>query len=569
MTRKFNISEHARSITVVLSLAVLVSASIGLALFTEARHQNQVSQSAAVQARILADSVSAALSFNDIDTIRQYTSALRANPDIEAAGVYDDHEHLVASYGGVTTLNSAPAPHTITIRAPVVESGVRLGTVVFRQRTETLVARTARYGAAGLLVLMASLMLTVMALDSRKLTAGNRRLLHEMAERERAEAALRQSQKLEAVGRLTGGIAHDFNNMLAVVIGNLDLFMRKYPDAEERMLRFVMSSHEAAKRAAALTHRLLAFSRRQALDPKATDVGKAVVETAELLTRTLGEAITIETTREAGLWRAHIDASQLETALVNLAVNARDAMPNGGRLSINMANARLGLSDIDQFDEVTPGEYVLVNVADTGTGMSKEVISQVFEPFFTTKPVGLGTGLGLSQVHGFIRQSGGHIAIDSVVGQGTTISLYLPRSFERDEPLVHEVAVSTGHSRNHITVLVVDDEPGVLDYASSALNELGYDVISASSVERAQKIIDSEPAIRALLTDVVMPDANGRELADYALSKRPELKVLFMTGYSQDAIVHNGILESGTHVIGKPFAIDELEKHMRGLLAAG
>jgi len=565
MTRPHTFFQHGRTIAVVVSLIALIGASIGLAFVAEARHQKQVAQAAAVQAHILADSVSAALAFNDTEAIQQYTGALRANPDILAVGVYDEHGALVASYGLAAELDRRAPPHTITLRAPVVENGVKLGMVVFRQGTETYAARAARYAAAGLLVLMGSLMLTVMALDARKLTAGNRRLIHEMAERERAEAALRQSQKLEAVGRLTGGIAHDFNNMLAIVIGNLDLFMRKYPDAEDKMMRFVSSSHEAAKRAANLTHRLLAFSRRQALDPKATDVGKSVVDTAELLTRTLGDAITIETKRAAGLWRALIDVSQLETALVNLAVNARDAMPNGGSLSIDMVNARLDHADIGQFEDVAPGDYVLVSVTDTGTGMTPEVIAQVFEPFFTTKPVGLGTGLGLSQVHGFIKQSGGHIAIDSAVGRGTTIKLYLPKAIENVDAPVPEVAVSLSDKTKHLTVLVVDDEAGVLEYAVNALGELGYDVISANTSARARQIIETGATIDILLTDVVMPDASGRELADAALAQRPGLPVLYMTGYSQDAIVHNGILDSGTHVIGKPFSIDELDRQLRAM----
>ncbi|MEI9903757.1 MAG: ATP-binding protein [Asticcacaulis sp.] len=287
---------------------------------------------------------------------------------------------------------------------------------------------------------MASLMLTVMALDARALTLGNLRLRQEMSERQRAEAALRQSQKMEAVGRLTGGIAHDFNNMLAVIIGNLDILLRRYPDGDPKMMRFVSGSQEAAKRAAALTHRLLAFSRLQPLDPKSADIGKSVIDMSDLLRRTLGETISIETVRAAGLWRAHVDVGQLETALVNLAVNARDAMPNGGKLTIETANAYLDRTYANSQEEVAPGQYVVVAVTDTGVGMPPEILEKVFEPFFTTKPVGLGTGLGLSQVHGFVKQSGGHVTIYSEVGHGTTIRLYLPRSQEDVEAGVPETA---------------------------------------------------------------------------------------------------------------------------------
>ena len=433
------LADYRRPLAVSAGLALLIVASLVLAIFAEQRHVAQERQAARVQAQVLADAVSGALAFNDQDAISQYTSALRENPDVLAVGVYDDKGSLVARYGaqGVPSRLEdavrAPPDTGFAIDTPVVQRGLKLGTVYVRQATEPLIIRLARYSGAALLVVMASLMLTVMALDARTVRATNGRLLKEMAERETAEAALRQSQKMEAVGRLTGGIAHDFNNMLAVVLGNLDLLMRRFPDADAKLLRFVTGSQEAAKRAASLTHRLLAFSRRQPLDPKPTDVGRSVQDMSELIGRTLGETISIETVRGAGLWRAHIDAGQLEIALVNLAVNARDAMPDGGKLTLETANAYLDRSYASGQEEVAPGQYVLVAVTDTGTGMSPDVLEKVFEPFFTTKPVGLGTGLGLSQVHGFVKQSGGHISIYSEVGHGTTVKLYLPRSMAEAE----------------------------------------------------------------------------------------------------------------------------------------
>lgn len=575
MLRWAHIVEHRRLLVVVISLMTLVGASIGLAVYAESRHQTQLTQSANVQARILADSVSAALAFGDAEAIREYISALKANPDIEAVAVYDDKGIMVARYGPEAVATELPHTQTaddghavISVRAPVVQNGVTLGTVYFRQRAEAIGTRAARYGGAALLVVMASLMLTVMAFDARALTLGNRRLRLEMDERQRAEAALRQSQKMEAVGRLTGGIAHDFNNMLAVVLGNLDLLMRRFPDADPKLLRSVTMAQEGAKRAASLTQRLLAFSRLQPLDPRSADIGKSVTDMSDLLRRTLGETIAIETVRGAGLWRAHVDVGQLETALVNLAVNARDAMPNGGRLTIETANAYLDRTYANAQEEVVPGQYILVAVTDTGTGMARDIIDKVFEPFFTTKPVGQGTGLGLSQVHGFIKQSGGHISIYSEVGLGTTIKLYLPRSQEDAETSPPEVTKRADNDRRNLTVLVVDDEPGVRDFAAEALTELGYDVLSAENADQAIQVLNTAPGISVLLTDVVMPGRSGRALADEINTTRPDIRVLYMTGYTQNAIVHNGVLDAGTHLITKPFTIGQLGEEMDALLEA-
>ncbi len=567
MNRLLSRLTHRRTLAVIISLALLIGASLGLAIYAEARHDAQVRQSADVQAHILADSVSAALAFNDLAAIQQYTAALRANPDIVAVGVYDEKGRVVATYGPEADpmREDRADGHFIALREAVAENGVKLGTVYFRQRTDTLMIRMMRYGGAGLLVVMATLMLAVMALDARALGRSNRRLREEIEERQRAEAALRQSQKMEAVGRLTGGIAHDFNNMLAVILGNLELLLRRYPEADPKLLRFVSSSLDAGKRAATLTQRLLAFSRRQPLDPRAVDVAKSVTDLSELLGRTLGEGIAIETVRAAGLWRAHVDAGQLETAIVNLAVNARDAMPDGGKLTIETANAYLDRTYAQSQDEVKPGPYVMVAVSDTGTGMTHEVLEKVFEPFFTTKPPGLGTGLGLSQVHGFIKQSGGHISIYSEVGHGTSIKLYLPRSAEDADAFPPEPARRADTDRRNQTVLVVDDEAGVRDFAAEALVELGYDVLSAGDADQAMKMVEDNGDIHILLTDVVMPGKSGRELADAVHRLRPAVHILYMTGYTQNAIVHNGVLDTGTHLITKPFTISQLGEELEAL----
>ena len=558
---------------VAIGLFSVLAISVVLAVYAESQRQSQIVQAARVQARILADSVSAALAFNDSEAIQEYTSALRANPDIEAVGVYDDKGRLVAQFGAAPAEPGAAAIQpaggkagAIVVRVPVVENKTTLGMVYFQQRSETIGLRLARYSGAGLLVLVAGVMLTIMARDARLLALSNDRLRQEMVDRERAESALRQSQKMEAVGRLTGGIAHDFNNMLAVILGNNDLLLRRFGEADPKLLRLVNSSQEAGKRAATLTHRLLAFSRQQPLDPKAVDVGKAVTDMSELLRRTLGETIIIETARAAGLWRAHVDQGQLETAIVNLAVNARDAMPSGGKLTIETANANLDRTYANTQEEVVPGAYVLIAVTDTGTGIAPELLEKVFEPFFTTKDVGKGTGLGLSQVHGFVKQSGGHINIYSEVGHGTTIKIYLPRSHEEMDLAMPDMKKMADRDRRNVTVLVVDDEAGLRDFTGEALLELGYDVLIAENADQAMKIVESGITIHVLLTDVVMPGRSGRQLSDQVHTVRPDIRTLYMTGYTQNAIVHNGVLDSGTHLITKPFTISHLGEELDALL---
>ena len=572
LNRLLGLVDERRSLVVSLSLCVLIVASLLLAVSAETRHAARERQAALVEAQVLADAVAGALAFNDQDAISQYASALRKDPDVVAVAVYDDRGSLVARYGTQTVPSRledavrAQPVNGFAVDTPVMLRGLKRGTVYIRQAGEPLFNRLRRYAAAALLVIMATLMLGVMALDARKVRASHQRLLKEMNDREIAEAALRQAQKMEAVGRLTGGIAHDFNNMLAVVIGNLDLLLRRFPDADAKLLRFVLSSQEAAKRAAGLTHRLLAFSRRQPLDPKPTDVARTVQDMSELIGRTLGETISIETMRGAGLWRALVDAGQLETALVNLAVNARDAMPDGGKLTLETANAYLDRGYSLGQEEVTPGQYVLVAVTDTGSGMAAEVLEKVFEPFFTTKPAGLGTGLGLSQVHGFVKQSGGHIAITSQVGHGTTIRLYLPRAIAEAEGVAPEPGRRAAGRRRELSVLVVDDESGVRDFAADALVELGYDVVSASDAAEALRVVTRGAPLDILLTDVVMPGRSGRQLADDVLKVKPEVRVLYMTGYTQDAIVHDGVLDTGTHLISKPFTVHQLELELEALM---
>ncbi|MDH2313268.1 PAS domain-containing protein [Methylobacterium brachiatum] len=390
-----------------------------------------------------------------------------------------------------------------------------------------------------------------------------RRVAEEVERREQAEAQLRQAQKMEAVGRLTGGVAHDFNNLLTVVGGNLEMLQKRLgPGADARALRLVANAMEGAGRAATLTHRLLAFSRQSPLQPEVVDVNKLLAGMSDLLQRTLGEHIAVETVLAGGLWRTEADPNQMENAVLNLAVNARDAMPEGGRLTIETANSHLDeLYAAHSREPVTPGQYVLVSVSDTGIGMARDVLERVFEPFFTTKPVGKGTGLGLAQVYGFMRQTGGHAAVYSEVSEGTTIKLYFPRlkrtqdRVQEDETaLVAPLLTPDAQPGAGITILVVEDDAMVRDFAVSALEEAGFVVLAAEDGASGLALLDAHPDIQVLFTDVVLTGGlNGRRVSEEALRRRPDLKVLFTTGYTRNAIIHQGRLDEGVNLLGKPF----------------
>ncbi len=394
-----------------------------------------------------------------------------------------------------------------------------------------------------------------------------RRVEEEVAHRLRTEEALRQSQKMEAVGQLTGGIAHDFNNMLAVVVSALDLLARKYLQDDPLAMRYVDAARNGTKRAAQLTHRLLAFSRQQPLRPEALNANRLVSGMSDLLRHSLGATIQLEAVQAGGLWRTHADPNQLENAILNLAVNARDAMPDGGRLTIETANAFLDDRYAAEQIGLLPGQYVMVAVTDTGSGMSPDVVSRAFDPFFTTKEVGRGTGLGLSQVYGFVKQSGGHVKIYSEPGQGTTVKIYLPRLLHgQDEDAQSGAVPLAPHANGRETVLVVEDEAAVRAMSVDALTELGYRVLEADGAEAALRLLDAHPEIALMFADVVMPGMNGRKLADEARNRRPDLKVLFTTGYTRNAVVHNGVLDAGVDLLGKPFTLEELGASVRAVL---
>ncbi|HJT07100.1 MAG TPA: ATP-binding protein [Stellaceae bacterium] len=397
------------------------------------------------------------------------------------------------------------------------------------------------------------------------------RVAAEIKERMTAEEALRQAQKMEAIGRLTGGVAHDFNNLLQVILGNLDAMRRQVSDGavrSEDIRRFTDAAVRGAERAAVLTQRLLAFSRRQPLQPQPLEVNKLVTGMSDLLRRTLGESITTETVLAGGLWRISADANQLESALLNLAVNARDAMRSGGKLTIETANTHLDEAYAAAHDEVKSGQYAMIAVTDTGIGMTKEVLAKAFDPFFTTKDVGQGTGLGLSQVYGFVKQSGGHVKIYSEPGEGTTVRLYLPRlPGGADDMAEAAPAQRVPSGRRSEIILVVEDDEDVRANTVEMLRELGYGVLEAAEGRAALRVLESNPGVHLLFTDVGLPGGlNGRQLADAALQRRPGLKLLFTTGYARNAIVHHGRLDPGLDLIVKPFTYTALAAKIRSVL---
>ncbi|UVK90797.1 PAS domain-containing protein [Pseudomonas sp. B21-051] len=403
---------------------------------------------------------------------------------------------------------------------------------------------------------------------TEQLAQANQRLQNEMFERERAEDALRHAQKMEAVGQLTGGIAHDFNNMLTGIIGSLDLMQRYIADGRaDEIGRFTEAAVSSANRAAALTHRLLAFSRRQSLDRKTLNVNELIHSLEDLIRRTKGDPIELTLRLADDVWPISTDVSQLENALLNLVINARDAMPDGGELLIETANVYLDGNDITTLEPVKAGDYLMLAVSDNGTGMTPSVRAKAFDPFFTTKPIGQGTGLGLSMIYGFAQQSGGHVSLDSLPNQGTCVRLYLPRLnlLEPERPAVETLGAAPTATCGE-TVVVVEDDPAVRMLVLDLLKELGYLAHEAADARAALPLLESELRVDLLVTDVGLPGMNGRQLAEIARQHRPGLKVLFMTGYAQKAAERQGFLEDGMDMVAKPFSIEVLANKIREMI---
>lgn len=564
----------------VLAVLLLV---LGVLVVTQADRdyrQEQV-QLAQTRARILADSASAAVDFRDMEAARETVAPFAVDPLSRVVALYDEQGRLLAGIGkgGVRTptrLNRTTfGANMATGLAPITSAGKRIGTVLVVRQTEPFSRRLNRYALLTVLAVMAATIVLIFGLSqaalrraNAELRKSNDELIEQMAQREKAESDLRQVQKMESIGQLTGGIAHDFNNMLAIVIGSLDIAERRFASNPDRARAAIGHALEGANRAASLTKRLLAFARRSPLQPQPLDANQLVANMSELLRRTLGEGIAIETVLAGGLWRTHADPGQLENAVLNLCVNARDAMEGNGRLTIETLNTHLDDAYVAQHQGVAAGQYVAIAISDNGPGMPSDVIERAFEPFFTTKGVGKGTGLGLAQVYGFVRQSGGHVKIYSEPGQGTSVKVYLPRYYGAAVAGEEAATAPTElpRARPGELILVVEDEEQVRRMSLDALGELGYEVLEAPDGEHALRVIEQRPDIRLLFTDVVMPGINGRELADRARSFRPDLPVLYTTGYTRNAVVHNGVVDVDVFFIPKPFTVEQLALKLRTVL---
>ncbi len=573
------------SIAAPASAALLLVVGFAVVFYNESAYRQGRIGELRVEAQTLASTVTAALVFGDKDAASEYVGALAADPAIRAAAIYTPTGVLVAGY----LRDALPLPTSLrpddhpveegrlVVTAPVVQKGMLLGTVYVRVLREPTLLLVQRYGSILLLAVMAALVVivlglaqTVLARAYQDLAAANLELQQQIAERERVESTLRQTQKMEAVGQLTGGIAHDFNNMLAIVMGSLEMMKLRLSRGQTDIGKYVENAWDGANRAASLTRRLLAFSRKQPLAPSVTDLNTLVIGMADLLQRTLGGQVELECVLGKGLWQTYVDPSQVESSILNLAVNARDAMPEGGRLTIETMNERLGDDFATRHPDAAAGQYAVVAVSDTGSGMSQEVIARAFDPFFTTKEIGQGTGLGLSQVYGFVKQSGGYVKILSEPGAGTTVKMYLPRHDGDGDPVPVEptrsIEATVPKGAPDEIILVVEDEEGVRRGNVEALRELGYTVLHASSGNEALAVLRRQEGVRLLLTDVMMPGMTGRKLAELVSGTWPDVKVLYATGYAADAIVHDGRVDPGVAVLIKPFGFDQLAHKVRSVL---
>lgn len=551
-----------------IAALALVVAGLVISVLNESAYRQRKAQYLQASAEVLAKTVSPALVFSDAPAAQEYVDALAANPDIELATVADAAGLQVARYArdGSARGHSEALPADepgVVVSAPVRHDGATIGVVRVEIVPEPLIALLGRHAGEALLAAMAALLLTVFGLVQRSLagahrdlaaratalTEANALLEEQIARREEVEEALRQSQKMEAIGQLTGGIAHDFNNLLQAVHGNLEMIRRR-PDDPVRVKRWADNGYAAAERGARLTAQLLAFSRDQKLQLRPLRISEIAPRLKELLTTTLGPSIAVSFDLADDDDPVLGDATQLEMAVLNLAINARDAMPNGGTLTISSA-----LEIVTHDPELEAGSYVALSVADNGVGMPEEVRARAFDPFFTTKGVGKGTGLGLAQVYGIAKQAGGVARIASTPGGGTTITLLLPHT-HRDVAQTAQPSRAARKVRRGATILVVDDDDGVRDFIREALGGLGYAVREANGGVAALEVLDKGP-IDLLLVDFAMPGMNGAQVAREALARRPDLGVLFASGYAETAALQEAVGATAT-VIRKPFDIDQL-----------
>ncbi|WP_066680294.1 ATP-binding protein [Caulobacter sp. CCH9-E1] len=548
---------------VTLAVAIVVAA-FAMAVYNERLGQQEKLRQAEVQLRILAGSMAAPLAFDDRSAAREYVGAQSSNPDVEAVGAYDMQGALAAGY---TRAGAPPPPRNalgppriegprLVLTAPVTEGDTVLGSVYLRTVLESPTRRMMRYAGFALLIVMAALLVAVLGAASAREAEAYRKLKAEIREREKAEDALRQSQKMEAMGQLTGGVAHDFNNLLMVASSGLDLLERTSDPARRERLRDGI--RQAIDRGASLTQQLLAFSRRSPLKPEVIDIGQRLSGMLAILDRSLREDVTVRMQLPPDLWRVEVDASQMEVAVLNIAINARDAMPDGGTITIEARNEPSGRAD-------GVGDMVRLSIRDTGVGVAPDMISRLFEPFFTTKAVGKGTGLGLSQVYGFARASGGEVGVDSVLGAGTTIWLRIPRSTKAlltPEPLaVRPPPADSDRQR----VLLVEDDDSVAHLVEEMLRELGYEVKRVADGSSALDALRADPGFQLVFSDMVMPgDIGGLDLARDISRLRPDLPVVLTTGYSAAAAAAS---KEGRRVLVKPYRIEALAAELDAVLA--
>ncbi len=539
-----------------VGVILLLALGLGVTAFSERQFQLRSRQEAAVQAAMLAASVSVALEFEDASIARENVRSLSANPSIDAAGVYDSAGRGIAGYArdGRPLPISPPLGETtvgdrLSITVPVFASGERIGSAYVRTSVEPFAQRLARYGAIMLLAIMAGLVAIVVAVSAAAQRRINAALRAEIAEREAAEERLRQAQKMQAVGQLTGGIAHDFNNLLTPIIGGLEIITTV--TAEPRTRSLAANALEAARRGAKLTGQLLAFSRTHRLSTAAVPVNELIENMQELLRHTIGPSVKVRLALDPDCGVALGDANQIENAVLNLAINARDAMPEGGTLTIATSREVVTVDG-----ELAAGDYVAIAIADTGSGMSPEVLARATEPFFTTKEVGKGTGLGLAQVYGVAQQFNGTLRIESEVGVGTTIRMLLPAAGDAApaDAAARETPVQIGPRSGHI--LIIDDDADVRDFLVSTLEALGYEVRAAEGAAEGLRLLD-ERTPDLMLVDYAMPGMNGADVARRARTSHPELPIVFVTGHADTDDLATAI-GPGAPILHKPFGAREL-----------
>jgi signal transduction histidine kinase/ActR/RegA family two-component response regulator len=546
---------------------LLFVAGLTVASFNEIAFRAQATQESHVQAQMLAASLTAALAFDDRAAAQEYVNSLSANPQIETGGVYDGMGRLVAAYsrrGAAAAPSTAPAMDSrdngrdIQVNLPVLLKGEPIGSVYLKAAAEPFYRTADRYAAIGILGLMASLMVVALATANAAQRRAYDALQDEIAQRELAEDALRQSQKMEAMGQLTGGVAHDFNNLLMVASSGLDLLDRTQdPSRRERLKQGV---RQAIDRGATLTRQLLAFSRRTPLASEVVNLGHQIDGMRLLLDRSLREDIAVRLEVGEGLWPVELDPGALEVAAVNIAINARDAMPNGGIITIRLAN-RPGLSDGE-----LQGDFVELAISDTGQGMAADTMNRIFEPFFTTKEVGKGTGLGLSQVYGFVRASGGGVRVKSQLGHGAAISLFFPRSHRLGEDQAYERPSMSAPSSRALDILLVEDDDAVAAAVGEMLSALGHPSKRAATADQAWALLEAGGTFDVVLSDMVMPgDLDGIGLARKIRERFPDLGIVLTTGYSDAA---EQAAQEGLTPLAKPYSIETLAVRINEAMAA-